>query len=92
MLLAELNCSERAEFEDDSAVSLEPRLAVRIGYIIRFILEIDIAITRYSNASETIHCIEIFFQRGQQILLTDFDQKSLHLPKCLLSINNNDNY
>ena len=26
----------------------------------------------------------------QKILLSDFDQKSLHLPKCLLSVNNND--
>ena len=29
-----------------------------------------------------------FFQRGAKN--SDFNQKSLHLPKCLLSMNNND--
>ena len=31
----------------------------------------------------------VFFPEGPQIL-PDFDQKSLHFPKCLLSMNNND--
>ena len=32
----------------------------------------------------------LFSRRGKKILLSDFDQKSLHLPKCLLWMNNND--
>ena len=31
-----------------------------------------------------------FFQTGGGYLLFDFDQKSFHLPKCLLSMNNSD--
>ena len=30
------------------------------------------------------------FLEGAKIQLSDFDQKSLHLPKCLISMNNND--
>ena len=57
-LLASLNCSERAEFEDDFAVSLDTSGLKSLHFI--FIWKIDIATTRHSNASETIlkHCIE----------------------------------
>ena len=33
---------------------------------------------------------QAFLQRVAKILLSDFDQKSLNIPKCLLSMNNND--
>ena len=33
---------------------------------------------------------QAFFRGGQNILLSDFDQKDLHFLKCLLSMNNTD--
>ena len=55
------------------------------------VIAVDFEIKSDSGSdSYTQRACRLFSRGGQKILLSDFNQKSLHISKCLLSMNNND--